>query len=41
MLKNIFLVHGEYESMESFKATLAETGYPQVTIPKKGESFEL
>lgn len=40
-LKNIFLVHGEYESMESFKATLTEEGYPQVTIPKKGESFEL
>ncbi|WP_338875945.1 MBL fold metallo-hydrolase [Spirosoma sp. SC4-14] len=40
-LKNIFLVHGEYESMESFKATLSEAGYPQVTIPKKGESFDL
>ncbi|GAB3506262.1 MBL fold metallo-hydrolase [Spirosoma knui] len=40
-LRNIFLVHGEYESMESFKATLAEAGYPQVIIPKKGESFEL
>ncbi|ADB38732.1 MBL fold metallo-hydrolase RNA specificity domain-containing protein [Spirosoma linguale] len=40
-LRNIFLVHGEYESMESFKATLAEEGYPQVIIPKKGESFEL
>jgi metallo-beta-lactamase family protein len=40
-LKSIFLVHGEYESMESFKATLAEEGYPQVIIPKKGESFEL
>jgi metallo-beta-lactamase family protein len=40
-LKNIFLVHGEYGSMESFKATLAEEGYPQVIIPKKGESFVL
>ncbi len=40
-LKNIFLVHGEYDSMESFKATLAEEGFPQVTIPRKGESFEL
>ncbi len=40
-LRNIFLVHGEYESMESFKATLAEEGYPQVIIPKKGESFDL
>ena len=40
-LKTVFLVHGEYESMESFRTTLAETGYPQVIIPKKGESFEL
>lgn len=40
-LKTVFLVHGEYESMESFKATLAEEGYPQVIIPKKGDSFDL
>ncbi|MBD2701606.1 MBL fold metallo-hydrolase [Spirosoma sp. BT702] len=40
-LKSVFLVHGEYESMESFRDTLAEAGYPQVVIPKKGESFEL
>ena len=40
-LKRIFLVHGEYESMEAFRDTLAEAGYPQVVIPKKGERFEL
>lgn len=40
-LKTVFLVHGEYESMEAFKATLAEAGYPQVIIPKKGENFTL
>ena len=40
-LKTVFLVHGEYQSMESFKATLAEEGYPQVIIPKKGDSFDL
>ncbi|UFH57288.1 MBL fold metallo-hydrolase RNA specificity domain-containing protein [Spirosoma sp. KNUC1025] len=40
-LKRVFLVHGEYESMESFRDTLAEEGYPQVIIPKKGESFDL
>jgi metallo-beta-lactamase family protein len=40
-LKSIFLVHGEYESMESFRDTLAEAGYPQVIIPKKGETFDL
>ncbi|AQG79441.1 MBL fold metallo-hydrolase RNA specificity domain-containing protein [Spirosoma montaniterrae] len=40
-LKRIFLVHGEYGSMEAFRDTLAEIGYPQVVIPKKGESFVL
>lgn len=40
-LKRLFLVHGEYESMEAFRDTLAEEGYPQVVIPKKGESFDL
>lgn len=40
-LKSIFLVHGEFESMESFRDTLAEEGYPQVVIPKKGETYEL
>ncbi|QJD79029.1 MBL fold metallo-hydrolase RNA specificity domain-containing protein [Spirosoma rhododendri] len=40
-LKSIFLVHGEYESMEAFRNTLAEAGYPQVIIPKKGETFDL
>lgn len=41
ILKKIFLVHGEYPSMEAFRNTLAEAGYPSVEIPKKGESFEL
>ncbi|MBN8822572.1 MULTISPECIES: MBL fold metallo-hydrolase [unclassified Spirosoma] len=40
-LKSIFLVHGEFESMEFFRDTLAEEGYPQVIIPKKGEKYEL
>ncbi len=40
-LKRIFLIHGDYSSMEAFRDTLAETGYPQVVIPKKGESFDL
>ena len=40
-LKSVFLIHGDYESMNAFKDTLAEEGYPQVLIPKKGESFEL
>ncbi|MDW7693810.1 MBL fold metallo-hydrolase [Flammeovirgaceae bacterium SG7u.111] len=40
-LKNIFLVHGEEESMEGFSEVLKEKGYQNVTMPEKGQSFEL
>lgn len=40
-LKKIFLVHGEYDAMISFKNTLGEEGYNKVEMPKKGEYFEL
>lgn len=40
-LKKLFLVHGEESSMVSFKETLAEAGYNQVEIPKKGDSYQL
>ncbi len=40
-LKNIFLVHGEVSSMESFRDTLAEAGYPNVEIPRRGQRYEL
>ncbi len=40
-LKKIFLIHGEYESMVAFKNNLATAGYPQVEIPKKGQTYEL
>jgi metallo-beta-lactamase family protein len=40
-LKKVFLVHGEYPTMQNFKNTLSELGYPQVEIPKKGETFEI
>ena len=39
-LKNIFLVHGEVQSMEAFAAALEEEGYP-VVIPEKGVIHEL
>lgn len=41
ILKKIFVVHGEYESMLSFKETLNEIGYENVEIPKKGQAFFL
>lgn len=40
-LKQLFLVHGEYQSQQDFAATLASRGYEQVSIPAKGQSFEL
>ncbi len=39
-LRKVFLVHGENESLEHFKALLETEGY-QVEIPIKGQSFEL
>lgn len=40
-LKKVFLVHGDFSSMEAFKSTLGEAGYGQVEIPEKGQTFEL
>jgi len=40
-LKHVFLVHGEYASMTAFQETLREEGYPNVEIPKKGQTYEL
>ena len=39
--KKIFLVHGELNTMQNFKNTLAEIDYNQVEIPEKGETFEI
>lgn len=39
-LKNVFLVHGEASRMALLKVALNQDGY-QVTIPEKGETFEL
>ncbi|HSZ24814.1 MAG TPA: MBL fold metallo-hydrolase, partial [Cytophagaceae bacterium] len=40
-LKNIFLVHGEYQSMIDFRENLKEEGFNRCEIPSKGESFFL
>ncbi|SMC95809.1 MBL fold metallo-hydrolase [Pedobacter africanus] len=39
-LKQVFLVHGEHKSLQALSGSLQEENYA-VTIPKKGESFEL
>ncbi|QJD97834.1 MBL fold metallo-hydrolase [Mucilaginibacter robiniae] len=39
-LKQVFLVHGEYNSMEALSVALQQDNY-QVTIPEKGKSYTL
>ena len=39
--KKIFLVHGELNTMQNFKNTLAAIDYNQVDIPEKGETYEI
>ncbi len=40
-LKQIFLVHGDYDSMLGFRDTLREEGYKNIETPRKGQSYEL
>lgn len=40
-LKKIFLVHGEVEQQESFKASLNSIGYDKVVIPNPGDLFSI
>jgi metallo-beta-lactamase family protein len=39
-LKNVFLVHGETESMEAMATALEQYGY-KVTIPERGLAYEI
>jgi len=40
-LKRIFLVHGEPESMQSFKESLTNEGFESIETPTKGATFNL
>lgn len=40
-LRNIFLVHGEYENQELFASALYESGFKKITIPEFGDKFEI
>jgi len=40
-LSKIFLVHGEYSSMQAFGKSLQEEGYQNIETPTKGEKFAL
>jgi metallo-beta-lactamase family protein len=40
LLKNLFLVHGEYETQEKYSASLLAEGYKNIVIPAKGQEYE-
>ncbi|MBO5137936.1 MAG: MBL fold metallo-hydrolase [Spirochaetaceae bacterium] len=40
-LKRIFMVHGEPDAQAAFKTFLEQNGYPNVTVVKYGETYDL
>ncbi|NUN07618.1 MAG: MBL fold metallo-hydrolase [Ignavibacteriaceae bacterium] len=40
-LQNIFLVHGDEDQQEKFKKRLKENEFSEVTIPSRGDEFEI
>jgi Cft2 family RNA processing exonuclease len=40
-VKKVFLVHGEPDAQDEFKAKLQGLGYIEVKTPEMGESFEM
>lgn len=40
-LQKVFIVHGEAKVQEHYKQTLEKEGYANISIPEKGEEFEI
>jgi metallo-beta-lactamase family protein len=40
-LKKVFLVHGEYQSMQDFSETLQKEGFSNIELPDYGQTYEL
>ena len=40
-LQNIFLVHGEEDQQNIFSKKLKDSGFAKITIPKRGDEFEI
>lgn len=38
-VKQVFLVHGDYEAQKAFRSDLLAAGFPSVEIPSRGEEF--
>lgn len=41
LVKEVFLVHGDTESMTAFSIKLRETGFKEVSIPSQGDSVTI
>lgn len=40
-VQNVFLVHGDFDQQEKFCGRLRSIGYNKITIPEKGDVFEI
>lgn len=40
-LTKMFIVHGEYETQKKYVATLTQEGFSNISIPARGEEFEI
>jgi len=40
-IKQMFIVHGEYETQKKYVSTLTGEGYKNIEIPAKGQEFEI
>jgi len=40
-IKQMFIVHGEYETQKKYVTTLMNEGYKNIEIPAKGQEFEI
>lgn len=41
LVRNLFLVHGEYDAQQFYRDRLLEAGYRNIEIPERGAMFEL
>lgn len=40
-IRKLFLVHGEYETQQTYMAALKQAGFRNITIPQRGQEFDI
>ncbi|MDR2887896.1 MAG: MBL fold metallo-hydrolase [Bacteroidales bacterium] len=40
-IRKLFLVHGEYETQQTYMAALKQAGFRNIAIPQRGQEFEI